>query len=276
MKARRAQCHRRKIAAQCYFGTNYREQVKLYRANLGINEWVILTTVGASSFAGTPCRDFQVWLNVQDGRIRFLYNRVFSQDAGASRIGLRQTYFGITLEPDEVIVSNNDVAGASNGKGYTFTPAPPQPTRTHTVTVDALMQSVGFLQTGFSGNFEQMIIKDPSGTAIPCVNNGDVICLIVDNVVGDRMVQYVQVDVNGRTGVWSATIDGGTSGSSTYSFTGMAASEIEAQGTYDRQRASFKAGSAVDATGRGDDGKHAHRLDDEGQRRPLGQRVHAL
>lgn len=243
------------VAAKCFLGNNhYYTQLHLYRGNLGINEWVILTWSGESNEAGLPCRDFQVWLNLQDGRIRFLYNHVTSATSGGARIGLRQTYDLISVPDDEVIVAENSLSGATNGAGYLFTPAPPQPTRVHTVTVDSLMESVGFLQTGYSGNFEQMIVTDPNGNVIPCQNSGGIICLSVDNVTGDRMVQYIQVDVNGRTGVWSATIDAGASRKSTYSFTGLAASQIEAAGSFDRQRASFKTGPLLVGLGRAVDG----------------------
>lgn len=216
-----------------------RDQVKLYTGNLGINEWLILTVYGQANTG--QCRAYQVWLNQQTGKIIYQYELV-TNEAATAEIAIRQTYSFVGSEPDEVIVSNNDIAGASNGMGYVFTPAPPQPTRVHTVTVDALMESVGFLQTGFSGNFEPMIVRDPNGTAVDCNDTANVICLTVDNTLGDRSVQYVQANVNGNTGVWSAVIDAGTSRKATYSFTGMAASEIEVEGAYDHQRASFKAG----------------------------------
>jgi len=232
------------IAAECYPGNDhYGTQLKLFRAYYGIDEWIIFTWAGETDLANTPCRYFQVWLNQRTGEIRYIYDRVYSADSGAARIAL--------LGPStSVVVSNSDTAGASSGMGYYFTPAPPQPTKTHTVTVDSLMSSIGFLQTGYSGNFEPMIVRTPDGTAVNCADTADVLCLTVDNVAGDRMVQYVQVNVNGRTGVWSATIDAGSGGSSTYSFTAMAASEVEAQGNFDMQRPSFKSGSVLVNMGR--------------------------
>ncbi len=224
--------------AACYFGTNYGQQAKVYTANFGINEWHIVTTVGEA--LGGGCRAYQVWLNENTGEIRYQYQQLQAGDSGGAQIGVRRTSFLIGGTDDEVIVSNNDVAGATNGTGYIFTPAPPQPTRTHTATVDSLIDSIGFLQTGFSGNFEPLLVRTPDGNTVDC-NASGVLCLTVDNAPGDRSVQYVQVDVNGRTGVWSATVDAGSSGSSTYSFTSLAASELEVQGTFDHAPSSFAA-----------------------------------
>ncbi len=224
--------------AACYFGNNYGQQAKVYTANLGIDEWHIVTTIGEA--LGGGCRAYQVWLNEQTGEIRYQYQQLQAGDSGGAQIGLSRFSSLILQPPDEVIVSNNDVNGATNNSGYIFTPAPPQPTRTHTVTVDSLIESIGFLQTGFSGNFEPLLVKTPDGNPVDCAASG-VLCLTVDNSPGDRSVQYVQVDVKGRRGVWSATVDAGTSGSATYSFSSLAASELEAVGTFDHAPSSFKA-----------------------------------
>ncbi len=229
-------------SSPCYSGANhYGLQARVYTANLG-SDWYIITTQGQANYGGgnTPCRAYQVWLNKVTGEIRYQYLVVGASDSGGATVGLLRSSFLIGGTPDEVVVSNNDVAGATNGSGYIFTPAPPQPTRTHTVTVDSLMESIGFLQTGFSGNFEPLIVKTPDGNPVVC-NTAGVLCLTVDNSPGDRSVQYVQVDVNGRTGVWSAIVDAGSSGSATYSFTGMAASSLEAEGTFDHAPSSFSA-----------------------------------
>ena len=151
------------------------------------------------------------------------------------------------------MVSNADSAGAFNGMGYKFTPAPPQPTRTYTVAVDALMEGVGFLQTGYSGRFEPMVVRDPSGNPVNCADTANVLCLTMDNVAGDRMVQYVQVNVDGKTGDWTATVDAQAGSEATFTFSGLAASSIAASTVGERSlpmvgavRMAVKLGAAVD------------------------------
>ncbi|MGL4647885.1 MAG: choice-of-anchor X domain-containing protein, partial [Caldilineaceae bacterium] len=225
------------VNAACYPGFDYRVQARAYTANLGINEWSIITIQGETNLG--PCRAFQVWLNQQTGEIRYQYLAMNGESA-YSKIGLRLEYGFVGSEPDTLVVSNNDLNGAVNNSGYRFTPAPPQPTKVHTVTVDALMTSIGFLQTGFSGNFEPLAVTDPAGAAISCADTANVLCLTVDNSPGDRSVQYVQVKVNGRTGVWSAAVDAGSARQATYSFSSMALSDLEVEGFHDRQAPSFK------------------------------------
>jgi hypothetical protein len=50
----------------------------------------------------------------------------------------------------------------------------------------------------------------------------------MDNVAGDRMVQYVQVNANGKTGDWTATVDAQEGSEATFTFSGLAASSIAA------------------------------------------------
>ena len=126
-----------------------------------------------------------------------------------------------------VVVSKNDVNGATSGMGYKFTPAPPQPARIYEVDVDPLIESVVFLQTGYSGTFAPMTVTDPDGAAVNCNDTANVKCLTVDNKPGDRMVQFVQVSTNGRSGLYTATVAVGSSGSGTFSFNALAASDLQ-------------------------------------------------
>jgi hypothetical protein len=200
-------------------------QVCVFQANLGF-EWHIISVQGYASDG--VYRAYQVWLNTNTGEIRYQYDRVRSE-ASTAQIGLRRS-FPIQIPPrvERLLVSNADAAGAFNGMGYKFTPAPPQPTRTYTVAVDALMEGVGFLQTGYSGRFEPMVVRGPDGTPVNCADTANVICLTMDNVAGDRMVQYVQVNVNGAVGDWTATVDAQSGSEATFTFSGLAASSVTA------------------------------------------------
>ena len=128
---------------------------------------------------------------------------------------------------DSVTVSNNDVSGATSGMGYKFTPAPPQPTRIYDVDVDPLIESVVFLQTGYSGNFAPMTVTYPDGSAVNCNDTANVRCLTVNNKPGDRMVQFVQVNTNGQNGIYTATVGVGSGSSATFSFNALAASALQ-------------------------------------------------
>ncbi len=44
------------------------------------------------------------------------------------------------------------------------------------------------------------------------------------------LVQYVQVNTNGRIGDWQALVDAGNTGSGTFSFTSFAVSPISVEG----------------------------------------------
>lgn len=112
-------------------------------------------------------RAYQIWLNTNTGEIRYQYGNLHGEAANAEIPGLRTrriSFIGGGNTTTKFLVSDKDKAGAFNGMGYKFTPAPPQPTRVYTVAVDGLMTGVGFLQTGYSGKFEQMIVRDPAGT----------------------------------------------------------------------------------------------------------------
>jgi hypothetical protein len=199
-------------------------QVHVYAGGLVDDQWFIISTEGTALYGpgDTARRAYQVWLNMQTGEIRYLYDAVRSSDASGAKIAVSDAI----ILGNEVVVSNQDLAGAFNGRGYKFIPAPPQPSKTYTVPVDSQIQSIGFLQTGYSGSFEPMIVKYPDGTAVDCADTANVICLNLNN----GLVQYIQANINGRTGTWTATIDAGASGEGTFSFTALAASPIQPKG----------------------------------------------
>ncbi|MFN2138212.1 MAG: hypothetical protein ACK2UK_19810, partial [Candidatus Promineifilaceae bacterium] len=159
-------------------------------------QWFAIEQKGyyATSYAGYL--DFQTQLNLQTGEIRFLYNDLDGVGAPSATIGLENA--GGT---SAVQVSYNDVAGAADGMGYKFIPAPPQPTRTFTAVVDQHMDGIAFLLTGYSGTFEDLLVKTPDGQPISCADTAAVYCLDLG------LVQYVQANVNGRYGEWQAVVD---------------------------------------------------------------------
>ncbi len=115
------------------------------------------------------------------------------------------------------------------------------------------MEGVGFLQTGYSGRFEPLVVRDPSGIPVNCADTANVLCLTMDNAAGDRMVQYVQVNVNGKVGDWTATVDAQAGSEATFTFTGLAASSIAASTVGERSlpsagavRLALKLGAAAD------------------------------
>jgi hypothetical protein len=156
---------------------------------------------------------FEILLNLETYEIRYQYLSV-PHGAESATIGLENSN-----GTNGFHVSYDDVNGAVDGTGYKFVPAPPQPTKTYIVTVDSTMESVGFLLTGYSGSFEPLEITDPDGVLITCTDPGTM-CLDLD------LVQYVQVNTNGRTGDWQALVDAGNTGSGTFSFTSFAVSPI--------------------------------------------------
>jgi hypothetical protein len=119
-----------------------------------------------------------------------------------------------------VQVGFNDLNAAKDNMGYKFVPAPAQPSKTFTVPVDSLMPGVGFLLTGFSGNFAPLDVHTPNNTAVSCADTANVTCLNLG------LVQYVQVKVNGRVGVWKATVAPGNSGAGTFMFSAIGASTV--------------------------------------------------
>ncbi len=124
---------------------------------------------------------------------------------------------------NEVVVSNQDLAGAVSGGGYKFTPAPPQPAKSYTVAVDSQIESMGFLQTGYSGSLAPMTVRYPDGTPVDCADSANVLCLSQNN----GLLQYVQVNINGRTGDYTAQVNVGATGEATFSFNALAASPIQ-------------------------------------------------
>ena len=108
-------------------------QVCVFQANLGF-EWHIISVQGYDSTG--RYRAYQVWLNTNTGEIRYQYDRLLTEPSTA-QIGLRRLLASSSRRrTDTLVVSNADSAGATDGMGYKFTPAPPQPTRTYTVAVD--------------------------------------------------------------------------------------------------------------------------------------------
>lgn len=205
-------------------------QVHVYHG--GVGEWYVISTEGQANYGNGDLarRAYQAWLNLQTGEIRYLYDQVRASDAATAKIAVaNHTPFSV----NQVVVSNQDLAGAANGQGYKFTPAPPQPSKTYTVPVDSQIQSIGFLQTGYSGSFEPMVVRTPDGAAVDCGDTANVICLSLNN----GLVQYIQTDINNRTGVWSATIDAGATGEGTFSFNALAASPIQPKGLSKHTRA---------------------------------------
>jgi hypothetical protein len=205
--------------------TEYGWNVHVYTANFGF-EWIIISTEGIADYGpgNTAYRGYQTWLNYKTGEIRFLYNDL-RDEAATAEIGLVDS---LIFTGNNVIVSKNDAAGATDGMGYKFTPAPPQPTKVYDVEVDPLIQSVIFMQTGYSGTFAPMTVTAPNGSAVNCGDTANVRCLTVDSKPGDRMVQFVQVNTNAVGGVYKATVSVGASGSGTFSFNALAASDLRA------------------------------------------------
>ncbi len=162
--------------------------------------------------------DFQTQLNLQTGEIRFLYNDLDGLGAPSATIGLENA-----AGAGGVQVSFNDISGAAEGMGYKFTPAPAQPTRTYSATVDEHMDGIAFLLTGYSGDFEDLVVKYPGGQQVDCGNTSAVLCLDLG------LVQYVQANVGGRYGEWQAIVDAGPSGEGTFSLITMAASPISVE-----------------------------------------------
>jgi hypothetical protein len=174
-----------------------------------------------------PDITFQIQLNRDTNEIRLLYEALPTDGAASATIGV-ESGDPIGGDPDGVQISYNDAAGASAGMGYKLMPAPPQPDKTYTVTVDSTMESVGFLLTGFSGTFDVLDVRYPDGTRVDCNDTENVLC------VDAGLVQYVQADVEGQTGEWQATVSAGSSGSGTFSFSSMAVSPLSPESLGDR------------------------------------------
>jgi hypothetical protein len=91
-----------------------------------VGDWFAIEYSEYVSNDNNGSNTFEVLLNSQTGEIRYLYNTL-PQGAANATLGLENEFASNALQ-----VSYNDVAGASNGTGYKFTPAPPQPTKTYT------------------------------------------------------------------------------------------------------------------------------------------------
>jgi hypothetical protein len=191
-----------------------------------VDDWFVIMYSEATTMPQqypTQPEYFEVLLNMRTGEIRFQYGRL-SQGVGGATLGIK----GAQNAHIPVQISHNSASGATTGMGYKFVPAPPQPTHTYTIPVDALMDRIGFLQTGYSGDFAPMLVTDPLGNPVNCADSANVLCLTIDHNPGDRMVQYVQVNVQGKAGQWRAVIDAGASGQATFSFNALATSALVA------------------------------------------------
>ena len=197
--------------------------------------------------------NFEILFNQETGEIRYQYQTV-PNGAGSATIGLENSNGSNGLQ-----ISRDDDAGASDGMGYKMVPMPPQPSKTFTVNVDSSMESVGFLLAGYSGSFEPLVVTDPNGTPVNCSDLGT-LCLDLD------LVQYVQVNTNGRVGDWQAVVDAGSSGAGTFSFTSMATSPIAVESSFDHTLSTGSQQLMVQITGQVDGcvlSGHFHQLNGE-------------
>ncbi|MCB0081608.1 MAG: hypothetical protein KDE47_11785, partial [Caldilineaceae bacterium] len=214
--------------------TNY---IQLYSKQEG--DWFAVSIIGNAAGTFSP-RAYQVLLNATTGEIRYQYNALASGDSGGAEIAVTDSAAGKRL-----LVSNKDTNGAQAGTGYKFYWAPPQPAKTFTVTVDALMEGVCFLLTGYSGDFEPMQVTDPDGTPVDCNDTANVLCLNLGKV------QYVQVNVNGRVGDWHAVVDAAPpSNQGTFTFISTAESPIVAETISDHSLFSGASGRVTIRLGR--------------------------
>lgn len=215
--------------------------IQLYSKQEG--DWFAVSILGNAADGQFSKRDYQVLLNPATEEIRYQYNALAPSDSGGAEIAITDPATGKRL-----LVSNKDTNGARAGTGYKFYWAPPQPAKTFTVTVDALMEGVGFLLTGYSGDFEQMQVTDPDGTPVDCSDTANVLCLNLGKV------QYIQANVNGRVGDWHAVVDAAApSNQGTFSFISTAASTVGAEIITDRSlfsgansRVTLRLGRATD------------------------------
>lgn len=191
--------------------------VQLYSKQEG--EWFAITTTGIADTLQDGARAYQVLLNTTTGEIRYQYQALDPSDAGQAEIAVTDS-----ANNRRLLVSNKDTNGAAAGTGYKFYWAPPQPAKTFDVAVDELMEGIGFLLTGYSGDFEAMVVRTPDGNPVNCADTANVLCLNLGKV------QYIQVNVNGRAGAWTATVDAAApSNQGTFSFIAVAASTVGAE-----------------------------------------------
>lgn len=197
-------------------------QVNVFSRQEG--DWFAIETNGTGAPAGDQ-RAYQILLNATTGEIRYQYKSILSGEPGVATIGLENSN-----GTGAVQVSHNDNTAAANNMGYKFTSAPAQPTKIYTVTVDGLMSSVGFLLTGYSGSFDPLLVQTPDNSQVSCADSANVLCLNLG------LVQYVQVKVNGRKGIWRATVSAGAGGAGTFGFSTIGASTVTAESKGDRSR----------------------------------------
>lgn len=177
-------------------------------------DWFAISTIGDGSPSGDK-RAYQVLLNNTTGEIRFQYKSFI--DSSTATIGVENGSGTVATQ-----ISLNDINGAKDNMGYKFVPAPVQPSKTFTVAVDGLTSSVGFLLTGYSGNFAPLAVRAPDNTLMNCADTANVLCIT------SGLVQYVQVKVNGRKGHWTATVAPGNTGAGTFTFSAIGASTVNA------------------------------------------------
>ncbi len=196
-----------------------------YATRRTVGDWTAITIAGIGGYGNVNLRstgvtrEFQYLINNVTGEGRYQYRSLIAGDSGASVIGVGGNFH------TNITFSDRDVNGARDGMGYKNYNAPPQPTKSYTVAVDSLISAVGFLQTGYSGTFERMIVRYPDGSEVSCSDTANVLCVSLNN----GLVQYVQVDTNNRGGVYTAIVDAGSSGNGTFSFSALAASAISAE-----------------------------------------------
>lgn len=178
-------------------------------------DWYAISTIGNSSGSGLRETAYQILLNSRTGEIRFQYKS--NIDSSSATIGLENGNGTVGTQ-----ISFNDINGAKDNMGYKFVPAPVQPSRTYTVGVDGLTSSVGFLLTGYSGNFAPLAVRTPDNGLISCADTANVLCIT------SGLVQYVQVKVNGRKGNWTATVAPGNTGAGTFTFSAIGAGTVNA------------------------------------------------
>jgi hypothetical protein len=212
-------------------------------------DWTATTLTGFGGYGNVNdsnsglLRQIQMLRHAVTGEVRYQYRTLAGADSGIALIGVDGT------NPPRVTIANGDVGAARNNSGYKLYTAPPQPSKTFTVSVDSQISAVGFLQTGYSGTFERMIVRDPNGAEVSCADTANVLCVSLNN----GLVQYVQVNVNGRSGFYTAVVDAGASGDGTFSFSALAASALRAEGDDARMR-SLSAARITTRLGRAADG----------------------
>lgn len=201
------------------------ERGAIYTAQVG--DWfVIQYDQYASMTADDFTEVFEVLLNLKSGEIRYQYHTI-ANGVGSATIGLESWSDFNPLQG--VTVAHNSANAAAAGMGYRFVPVPSQPSKRYTVTVDSTMPSIGFLLTGYDGTLAPLTVRTPDGATVACNSNG-VLCVNVG------LVQYVQVDVNGRTGRWTVDVQPGPSGSGTFALSSMAAGALTTTSVDDRTR----------------------------------------